>query len=80
MMVLLSITKRILLLRDFVNTMALDIFNCKRFCKPKHNDDGSIEHYKARHVDKGFFQLHGIGYGNTPILFVKPTIMRIFIV
>lgn len=45
--------------------------------KIKQKLDGSIDHYKARLVTKGFDQRSGVDYFEAFSLFVKPTAVRI---
>lgn len=45
----------------------------------KRNPDGSVAHYKAHLMEKGFHQLIGLDYGEIFSLVAKPTIVQIVI-
>jgi hypothetical protein len=50
----------------------VNIVGSKWIFKTKHRPDGSIDKHKARLVARGFTQQHGIDYGDTFSLVVKP--------
>jgi hypothetical protein len=50
----------------------VNLVSCKWIFKTKHRPDGSIDKHKARLVARGFTQQHGIDYGDTFSLVVKP--------
>jgi hypothetical protein len=51
----------------------LNIIESKWASKLKHKPDGSIDHFKARIVGKGFKQQYGVDYNDTFSPVVKPT-------
>lgn len=55
------------------------LVGCRRVYKLKHNPDGSIAHYKARSVAKGFHQEHGIDYNETFSPVVKQATIKIIL-
>ena len=54
-----------------------NIIDCKWVYKLKHNPDGTIAHYKAHLVAKGFTQTHGLDSFETFSLVVKASTIRI---
>ena len=46
---------------------------CRWLYKVKYKADGSVNHYKARLVEKGFAQTHGVDYEETFALMAKMT-------
>ena len=53
---------------------------CKWVYKVKTKSDGSVEHYKARLVARGFQQAHGRDYDETFAPIAHMTTVRTFIV
>ena len=54
-----------------------NIVSGKWLYRHKHNVDGSLAHYKARWVVRGFSQQHVLDYDETFSTVVKPTTIRI---
>lgn len=53
--------------------LARNIIGCKWVFWIKRHVDGSIEHYKALLVAKGFHQVPGVDFGETFNPVIKPT-------
>ena len=56
--------------------IARNVIGCKCVFRVKRNADGFVECYKSCLVAKGFHQLHGIDFGETFSLVIKPTTVR----
>lgn len=52
---------------------------CKWVYTVKYNAGGTIEHYKARMVAKGFSQIYVINYSETFVLVIKLNTVRVLL-
>lgn len=52
---------------------------CKWVYTVKYNVGGTIEHYKARMVVKGFSQIYVINYSETFVLVIKLNTVRVLL-
>jgi hypothetical protein len=57
----------------------LNVIDCKWVFKLKHKSDGTIDHYKACLVAKGFKQQYGVDYDATFSPVVKPTTIHLML-
>ncbi|RVX04761.1 Retrovirus-related Pol polyprotein from transposon RE1 [Vitis vinifera] len=56
-----------------------NVVGCRWIFKTKLHSDGSIERHKARLVAQGFSQVHGLDFGDTFSLVVRPATVRIIL-
>ena len=57
----------------------MNVFSCKSMFKLKHKSDGSIEHYKACLLAKGYKQEDGFEYDETFSAVIKISNVRILL-
>ena len=55
------------------------VIGCRWIYKAKYNADGTINHYKARLIAKGYAQTHGVDYEETFAPLAKMTTIQTMI-